>query len=145
MAMTSVELWERALREEEVTASDVEHMLKAETAEDLWLDWKGGKLVGAKNGPQVIQKAVAGFANAEGGVLVLGANGGDAGTGETPWTLTPCPGKVGKQPLQEWVEQQLVPLRSSLRPLPRITVVEGGLVLVAVQRSELLVPVVAQD
>jgi hypothetical protein len=142
MALTSVELWELALRGEPVSRVDIEHMLKAETAEDLWLDWKGGKLVAAKNGHGV-QKGVAGFANAEGGVLVLGVNGGDAGTGETPWTISSCPQKVGKQTIQEWVAQQLVPLRSSLRPLPRITVLEDGIVLIAVQRSELLVPVVS--
>jgi hypothetical protein len=48
MAMTSVELWERALREEEITAADVEHMLRAATAEDLWLDWKGGSSSGRR-------------------------------------------------------------------------------------------------
>lgn len=141
MALTSLELWNRALQGEEVARADIEHMLRAHTPEDLWLDWKGGAIVGKDNASKV-REAVAGFANAEGGVLVLGANGGDVGTGEAKWTVTPCPAKIGKQSLQEWVEQQLVPLRPGLRPLPRITLIDDDIVLIAVQRSELLVPVV---
>lgn len=144
MAYSSTELWERALQDEPISSSDIENMLRARINEDLWLDWKGGKIVEARN-TAAVQKAVAGFANAEGGILVLGVNGGDAGKGETPWTLAPCPPKAGKQSLREWVEQSLVPLRSSLRPLPRIIVLDPGLVLIAVQRSEILVPVVVAE
>lgn len=142
MAWKSFELWDHALRGLHVARTDIEHMLKAETQEDLWLDWKGGKLVGAAKGGLTLQRAVAGFANAEGGVLVLGCNGGDAGTGEVPWSISACPATVGKASLRDWVEQQLVPLRSSLRPLPRVMLVDGGIVLIAIQRSDTLVPVV---
>lgn len=143
MAWTSMELFDRVLREEEITRADIELMVQAHVAEDLNLDWKGGKVVNDKSGGATIRKAVAGFANAEGGVLVLGVNGGDAGTGEKKWTMALCPKTKGKQSTKEWVEQILVQLRASLRPLPRIVVIDDGeLILIGVQRSDLLVQVV---
>jgi len=143
MAWTSKELFDRVLREQEVARADIELMVKARVAEDLHLDWKGGKVVNAKTGGATIRKAVAGFANAEGGVLVLGVNGGDVGTGEKKWTMTPCFKTKGKQSTKEWVEQVLVPLRASLRPQPTVVAIDDGeLVLIGVQRSDLLVQVV---
>lgn len=147
MASTSIELFDHLLKGERVSRTDIEHMVAAHVREDLHLDWKGGKLIPhsgttkseSRANKQKIRAAVAGFANASGGVLVLGVNGGDVGSGEAPWTISQCPRKVGKHTVVEWLEDVLVELRPNLKPRPLVAVDDGDIVLIPVERSDLLV------
>lgn len=142
MALKAAELWQRALVGESISVEDLQHMLWANVAEDLHLDWKGGALLADAN-VESLQKAVSGFANAEGGVLVIGANGGDVK--EDKWCLTPGPARVKKVDASEWIHQQLSALRPGLRPAPRVTQVAEGVFVIAVSRAEQLVPVLRGD
>jgi len=146
MAWTSRELWQNALRGDvEITVQHIEHMVAAKRDEDLHLDWKGGSIVTERN-REAVEKGVAGFANGEGGVLVLGVRGGDVQ--DDSWTLDYCPAKVGKLPLKEWVERQLERLMTTLRPQPRVLVIgeeDKRIALIAVQRTDQLTAVVVKN
>jgi len=159
MALTSMELLEACLEAEfEVTVEDILNMLKAKTKEDLHLDWKGGALFdNPKHAARKIRESVTGFANADGGVLVLGVNGGDAGSGEEAFTLRPCPpraGRKGKTPALAWLEQVLAPFTHYFSFMVRYLRIEneeqeeaageepGLIMFVAVRRSPTLVAAV---
>ena len=128
-------------------ASDVDHLLRTRTGEGLYLDYKMGKLLASgADGAEKLRKAVAGFANADGGVLVIGVAGPDVSDSEyPPFTIDGAPLSVGGQTCEEWIASSLQPLTGYLDPQPRpYRVVMGDnklVILLMVVRSHQLVPV----
>ncbi|MFH1468332.1 MAG: ATP-binding protein [Pseudomonadota bacterium] len=116
-----------------------EQLIRRRIPENQHLDYKGGKITSDKNSDGVRQ-AIAGMANAEGGVIVFGVNGGDAGEKEERWSVSAC-SPVGKLPADEWLKACLEPLRAFLHPQPVFHPLDDGeIVLVGVPRATNLVP-----
>lgn len=154
-AMSSVELWRAVLAKRPITDAQIELMLQQHVHEDLWLDWKHGKLMAVPQGrgkaakkdrDEKICRSCAAFMNADGGVLVIGANGGDVGCeeGDTPWELSPIDASEEQRPgLVDAIQRVLA---AGIDPPPRNPPTvqfteEGSVLLIAVVRSVGLVRV----
>lgn len=138
------EIFEECLSTGKLDPDVVGLFVRAQVPEDLHLDYKGGQLVSEKNTAK-LRSAVAGFANGEGGLLLLGVNGSDVTPTERRWQVDGCDELVGNQPLTDWIATSLRELAPYLHPYPKVgtTRVGGRLVaFVATSRSGTLVPVV---
>lgn len=107
----------------------------AEFEEGQYLEFKSGQLTteqSKKKNSEVLRRYISGFANAEGGVFVLGLED------KVPENERPRPRKVepatqfGDQPLEHWASDCLGSVMPPLSPPPRTYAaeVEGGHVLV---------------
>jgi schlafen family protein len=122
-------------------SSKLEEFLNLHQEEDQHLEYKNGKITGRntrKEANRAIRQAMSGFANSEGGVLVVGIDEGK------PRGISPCH-SVGAEPLDKWAEGLLHDMAPFFSPLPRIHVVNhpsGPVLVLAVARSPVLVPCV---
>ena len=85
----------------------------------------------------MVRQYVSGFANAEGGILVIGVS-------DKPRTIAPCE-PIGRTTLDSWAGTLLQDMAPYLSPPPRIQVVEhrkGSVLVIAVARAPELVPCV---
>jgi hypothetical protein len=85
-----------------------------------------------KEGAQIIRKWTSGFANSEGGVLIVGVNE------DKPRGISPCELNIGGQPLTEWATRCLQGMAGFFSPPPRFRVVnldEGSVLTIAVARA----------
>lgn len=102
--------------------------------EGLWHEWKGGKLAGESHCNHKIRRALASFANADGGILVLGydQNGSKFDGFKTPGGRLPA----------DWIRDVLSPVPGVPQPRTFVVVVDHVEVLVvAIARGETLVSV----
>lgn len=101
------------------------------------LDYKDGLLTSRqrrKNARRMIRQYACGFANADGGVLIVGV-------ADSPRRISPCK-SFQVAALGNWVEDLLRDMAPALSPPPRIQVVDhpkGPVVVIAVSRSTQLV------
>lgn len=136
-----------------VDAALVARVLAEEPAEDIHLDYKHGDFLKDKQPTKKsdIRKAterlrafVSSFANSDGGVLVVGIVGPDAGSQcAPPWTLTGLP-TTGGPTVEQWVGDVLRPIAPHFSVPPKHWVVSGAggdVLVLAVRRSDELVPV----
>jgi len=155
---STTELLDFVLAGGEASPRHIDDLVRAHVPEDHIMDYKVGKWLADDGGPSrpgaptkakdKLRQMVTGFANGDGGVLIVGVADDDAGgNGIEPWTVTGCdaPGKEkGATALSQWVLDVLSGIMSQLVPAPRVTVVQHdvGLVLVvAVHRAPGLIPV----
>lgn len=112
--------------------------------EGLHLDFKhGDELRDRRKCAATLRQYASGFANTDGGILVIGVSDGDVENG-TPRSVTQT-SRPGGRPLHEWARNVLTELGPYLQPPPRIQTVsiEGADVLVvATSRSANLTPCV---
>jgi len=94
--------------------------------ENLYVDFKHGReLDDTKKAAKTVRQYTAGFANADGGLLVIGVSDGEGKATQRQFTATTRP---GGRPLHEWARTVLEPLAGSLSPPPRLqTVVVDGI------------------
>ena len=134
---SSRELLDLLLEDGELTSSDLDEFIARVPGEDLFLDYKDGKLTrDVKEARSVVRQWVSGFANAEGGVLVIGV------TEDRPRAVSPC-AKIGGEPLDAWAQKVLSDMVGFFSPPPRFKVVrrsEGDVLIIAVSRAPQLVP-----
>ncbi len=115
--------------------------------EDLWLDYKRGQELEKPKRERAadLRRWISGFANAGGGLLLLGIAGGEGDDSGDRWRVTGCdPGHVGGS-LSEWASRCLTPLAAYLSPPPIIREIpheNGPILAIAVDRAPNLVPVV---
>ncbi len=107
--------------------------------EDLFVEYKDGQLLAEpKKAKLAIREAVSGFANAEGGVLVLGVD-----EHRPARQLSPCVDRVGADPLDIWASKTLADMAGFLSPPPRFRSIPTApgrcVLLVAVARAPQLV------
>ena len=108
------------------------------------LDYKDGKLTHkgrVDEGKRTIREWVSGFANAEGGVLIVGVTEEPK---DAPKAISCCH-RVGQEPLDIWSEKLLERMTGYLSPAPRFQVVPhsaGEVLVIAVDRAPQLVPCV---
>lgn len=139
----SVELLEDLLADKQLSAPELDDLLAAQQREDQYLDYKDGRLTDDKEqARRVVREWVSGFANADGGALVLGVSE-PKGDGK-PRTVTGCT-RIGGQHLAEWATRVLSDMAGYFSPQPRVQVVElpsGEVLIIAVARAPQLVPCV---
>lgn len=135
-------LLNQMLEGEELEEHDVRELV-AVSGETLYVDFKdGAELDDSKKAARTVRQYTAGFANADGGILVIGVSDGGGELAGRVFTKTSRP---GGRPLTEWARTSLEDLAGSLSPAPRIQVVtvEGvEVLLIGVARAPALVPCV---
>lgn len=136
----SQEAMEALLSGYKFSGSTLEKFVEIHQEEDQHLEYKDGKITNkgnSKEAVKAIRQAISGFANSEGGVLIVGVS-------EPPRKISACL-QTGNESLDKWVEGHLHDMAPFLSPLPRIHVVDypaGPVVVTAVRRAPALVPCV---
>jgi len=133
---TAEELLEALVEGTSLSAADLDHII-ANLEEGQHLDFKDGMIThrrDRKRGGAIVREYVCGFANAEGGVLIIGV-------ADSPRRVSPCKPSQPRR-LVTWVEDLLRAMAPFLSPPPRIQVVNhtaGPVLVIATSRSLQLV------
>lgn len=137
---SSRELLDLLLEEAPLSLAELESFVAVTPREDLFLDYKDGKLLAEpRAAKQTLRRWVTGFANAEGGVLVVGFD-------ETRPVRLPAPGpdRIGEEPLASWAAKAFAGMEGHFSPAPRfrtIPIAPGRQVLlIATARAPQLIP-----
>jgi hypothetical protein len=121
-----------------LSPEDLEFIVRIRIPEDLYLDYKHGKILDAPNAGQKLCRFASGFANAEGGVLIVGMVEKERRASD----ITGCdPSKVGGD-LYQWAHHALQPIVPYLGSALIVHVVaheKGPVLLIAVDRAPRLV------
>ena len=134
MKVQTRELLEKLMADEVLTTENLDELLTTSAIEDLYLEYKHGKILQEK-GAAIIRKYLTGFANSAGGVLVIGVD-------ENSRSVTGCAAPGGGN-LAEWASRCITPIATRFSPPPRFSVVahsKGDVLLAATARSLNLVP-----
>jgi hypothetical protein len=129
----------KLLQGETPTTTEIRALVKAFEAqneyEGQWFDLKAGALLQAKHAGNELRAAACGFANAEGGFLLIGYNESAKAFDHVA--------PVGGQPAEQWVTNVLGPIAHMIPP-PRFATIDvgGPVLLVAVERARSLVYVI---
>lgn len=138
---TPEELKNALMRGHQMTSAELDAFLAANPREGQLHDYKGGELTERANrgkGVRTIREWVTGFANAEGGVLIIGP--GD----KPPHKITGCQ-KIGNEEVADWAQKGLVDVAGMFSPAPRFCTVQhpdGEVLLIATERAPQLIPVI---
>lgn len=141
------ELAQHILTGEAITSEVLDQLVKNKVREDLHLDYKHGKLLENTDAAQELRRHVSGFANAEGGVLIIGI--GEEEDSDNKGRLSGRPSSVtGCQPprmrkvrdLDSWAHDVLAELRPTTVVILVVEHDNGPVLLIAVARSLRLVP-----
>jgi predicted HTH transcriptional regulator len=126
-----------------LTPDNLDQFIREHPHEDQDFDYKDGKIATRQErqkGSQIIRAYVSGFANSEGGVLIIGV--GD----DPPRMIRACASDIGGQPLTEWASRCLQGMAGYFSPQPRFQVIHhphnGPVLSIAVARAPSLVPCV---
>jgi hypothetical protein len=134
-----LELTQHLLTRRIIDAEGLNSILSRRIREDLYIDYKHGELLSHKTAAQEVRQYVSGFANAEGGVLIVGMDEHE----ERPTVITGCdPAHVGGK-LEQWANQVISQLIPYLASAPVVCVAphaEGPVLVIAVDRAPRLVP-----
>ena len=141
---TSREFLELALSGAPLTVDHLDALVSGWVREDECLDYKSGELLtqSSSKPARVVREYISGFANSDGGVLVLGIEEADGRADK----IEGCnPVDVGGS-LSEWAARSLTNLGAYFSPAPRFEEVVVGpnrvVLICAVARSYNLVPVI---
>jgi len=122
-----------------LTPEELEDLVARFPGEGQYHDYKDGKQTSNKATKQAareIRQWVSGFANADGGILIIGVAEG------RPRLISPCQPR-GSEPLDKWAEGLLHDMLPFFSLQPRIHLVqypEGTVVVIAIARAPVLVP-----
>jgi hypothetical protein len=115
--------------------------LMAVTTEGQFVDFKNGSVTDDRDvAKQVVRSYVTGFANADGGLLVIGVSDGDGVAAQRKITPTKRPGGAT---LDLWARSCLDDMAGQLVPFPRFQVLTVGgseVLIVATARAPAMVP-----
>lgn len=143
---TSRELLELLLEDGTLSLDELTAFVAKVPEEDLFVEYKDGLLLEKlKDARAALRKAVSGFANAEGGVLVLGFDEHRTEEKGPPTRqLSPCIDRVGADPLESWAAKTIADMAGFLSPPPRFRSIAAApgrcVLLVAVARAPQLAP-----
>ena len=134
---TPKELLNHLLEGNTLTGDELEQFIRDNSLEGELLEYKNGDLTkNHKDGRQTIRKCVSGFANSNGGVLIIGID--EPENPDEPRKIAPCQRNIGRQSLIEWADHCLQGMVGSFSPLPRILPIEhkeGPVLMIAVARA----------
>ncbi len=141
-ALTSKELLNYLLEGNTLSPERPDQFIRENPKEDLFLDYKNGIITSQlkrDEGRRAIREYVSGFANSDGGVLIIGVDE------SLPRRIAPCEERVGQSPLDQWASRCLHDMASYFSPQPRFQVInhpQGQALAIAVARGPSLVPCV---
>lgn len=121
-----------------LTPEHLDRFLQANPEEGQYLDYKDGIVTTQQeraNGRKIVREYINGFANSDGGILIIGVGR------SSPREIKPCT-SPGSEPLDKWAESCVHEMSPFFSPQPRFQVINHsrGLVLViAVARAPSLV------
>ena len=121
-------------------AAALDTLILEASEEDLFLDYKSGQQREEKL-KQTIRKWVTGFANADGGTLIVGVTEPKKASG-LPREVDGVRAPSGS-PLEEWATRVLADLAGAFSPPPCISSVKhpkGQVLVIAVRRAQQLIP-----
>lgn len=140
MALTTPEeLKDAVMRGHKVTPTELDEFIAANQGEGHLYDYKSGDLTARANraaGLKTIREYTTGFANAEGGVLIMGVKNA------RPHAIDGCQ-PIGTEPLTDWAQKALVDVAGMFSPAPRFWTVahpSGEVLLIATERAPQLIP-----
>lgn len=140
--MIPKELLNHLLEGKTVSLDGLLQFLKDNPEEGQYLDYKHGMIVSAQKrdeGKQTIREYVSGFANSDGGLLIIGIDE------SRPRQVVPCEPNVGGQELDQWASRCMHDMAGYFSPPPRIQIIrhpKGPVLVIAVERAPSLVPCV---
>ena len=120
------------LEGEPTTVSALEELTQLD--EGQFLEFKDGLLTQKprwKEGRIELRRAINGFANSTGGILVIGVSN------SPPRRISPCRAQPS-EPLDKWTENLFMDMAPRLSPPPRVEVIQhkkGPVVLIAIPRA----------
>jgi hypothetical protein len=142
MALLLMDILGSVLAGRPVADSDILDLVARREPEGLYLEYKRGKWLGAdKTRGHELREYTSGFANAEGGLLVIGVVGGEDAQGADKWSIegASCPDKAG---WEDWLSRVLQEIAARTRVRSQIVQIESQeVVLVGVDRAEVLIRV----
>ena len=119
-----------------MTPAELDNLLNNQVAEDLYLDYKHGNLLNnSRPAATTIRKYMSGFANSDGGILIIGVD-------ESNWSVTGATAPGGRD-LAQWAARCLTPIASYFSPIPRFQVInhpDGNVLVATTARSLGVVP-----
>jgi hypothetical protein len=122
----------------QIDGSTIHALVRERRPEGLYLEYKRGQWLDAEKG-QELRRYASGFANAEGGVLIIGIVGGEESQGVDKWSIEApvCPDKSG---WDSWLGRVLAEVATKTRVSWQVVSVDGKeAVVIAVNRAEALV------
>lgn len=138
--MESIEFFRLALRDamELELARAIDSLIASKRVEGQWIEFKAGQLFKTEGAAKdEIRRQISGFANAEGGVLVLGVTEPDPLTGLR--TVDGCPPVGGNA--HDWVSRVLQDVPTARpRVHPPVAVNGKSVLVIAVDRAPVIVP-----
>lgn len=141
---TSREFLELALSGEALTVDHLEALVKERVKEDEYIDYKSRALLtgkSSKEAARVVREYMSGFANSDGGVLIIGMEESEGRAS----AVTGCNPKDVGGDLEGWAARCVTGLGAYFNPPPKFEAVQcptGEVLVCAVGRSFNLVPVV---
>jgi hypothetical protein len=141
-ALRPKELLDMLLEGIPLTPEELEQFMQEYCDEDQLFDYKDGAITRPqkrKEGRQIIRTWISGFANSDGGVLIVGVNE------NRPREIAACEPSIGKQTLIEWATHCLQDMAGYFSPPPRFHIIQhdqGPVLTIAVARAPVLVPCV---
>jgi hypothetical protein len=136
-----LELLDAVLGRRSVDPAILADLVREKVTEGQYHEYKAGKWLTEPDVKQELRAQVSGFANAEGGVLIIGIVGGEPGQGAAGWTFDPpaCPDQAG---WDEWLGRVLADVSAKTRVEWNVVTVGGvDVVVVAATRAEALIRV----
>lgn len=125
------------LQDRQLTPAELDDLVTRFPEESQYHEYKDGVLTSdRKKAAETIRQYVSGFANADGGTLIIGV------AEQRPRPVSPCQPR-GSEPLDKWVEGHLLDMVPFFSPPPRIQLVQhpkGPVIVIAVARAPVLVP-----
>jgi Putative DNA-binding domain len=141
-ALQPKELLNMLLEGSPLTPERLEQFMREYRDEDQLFDYKDGAITRPqkrKEGRQIIRTWISGFANSDGGVLIVGVNENRIRE------IAACEPRIGKQTLIEWATHCLQDMVGYFSPPPRFQIIQhdqGPVLTIAVARAPVLVPCV---
>jgi hypothetical protein len=138
MSTHTSKLLEKLSSGHQLTIDELDDLIKHKVKEDQFLEFKSGQEVEDKDAAKTIRDYMCGFANSDGGVLIIGV---DTSSG-IPIKIDGC-NNHKKGDLAEWATRCLTEIASYFSPIPKFQVLHhpNGEILVSVaQRSLNLIP-----
>jgi hypothetical protein len=130
---------DRLLKIEAFSGENLAALVAGAREEDQWLEYKDGQVLEKPDAATVLREYVTGFANADGGTLVVGVTKAR----EIAGARAP-----GRTTLTEWASTVLAGYASQMDPFPQIlSVAHGGTecLVVATDRAADLIPYDSRD
>ena len=136
------ELLDHLLEANTLTENQLDEFMQANQVEGQYHEYKSGIITTPSErdkGRRIIREYVSGFANSDGGVLLIGVDESQ------PRKIVSCEAFIGNSPLEEWSSRCLQGMVGYFSPQPRFQVIqhsEGSVLAISVARAPSLIPCV---